>query len=61
MYDPKIGIIGLQVCVTLEKPGYRIKRRTLKPGSVGKAQRVTKEDAVNYLAKEYGVTVGGNS
>ena len=28
-YDPKIGIMGLEVCVTLERPGYRIKRRRL--------------------------------
>ncbi|MEK6828050.1 MAG: 50S ribosomal protein L5, partial [Nanoarchaeota archaeon] len=26
-YDPKIGIMGFEVCVTLERPGYRIKRR----------------------------------
>src|SRR3989338_3253632 len=28
-YDPKIGIIGLEVCITLERPGYRVKRRRL--------------------------------
>lgn len=61
VYDPKIGILGLQVCVTLEKPGYRVKRRSIKPGVVGKAQRVTKQDAMNFLNKEYGVKVGGSA
>src|SRR3989338_4077891 len=28
-YNPKIGIMGLEVCVTLERKGYRIKRRRL--------------------------------
>ena len=28
-YDPKIGIIGLNVSVTLTRPGFRIKRRKL--------------------------------
>src|SRR3989338_6519351 len=27
-YDPQIGIMGLEVCVTLERPGFRIKRRS---------------------------------
>ena len=29
-YDPALGIIGLQVCVTLEKPGTRITKRKIK-------------------------------
>jgi len=29
-YDPEIGVTGLEVCVTLEKPGFRIKRRRQK-------------------------------
>src|SRR3989344_6548478 len=28
-YDPKIGILGFDICVTLERPGYRIKKRKL--------------------------------
>ena len=28
-YDPDIGIIGLEVCVTLERAGYRIKKRKI--------------------------------
>ena len=26
-YDPDIGIIGLEACVTLERPGFRIKKK----------------------------------
>ncbi len=29
-YNPAIGVIGLQACLTLEKPGYRIKRRKIR-------------------------------
>ena len=29
-YNPSIGVIGLQVCITLEKKGYRIKRRKIR-------------------------------
>ena len=28
-YDPNMGIMGLEVCVTLERPGFRIRRRKI--------------------------------
>ena len=28
-YDPKIGMMGLEVCITFERPGFRIKRRRI--------------------------------
>ena len=28
-YDPNIGIFGMDVCITLERLGYRVKRRKL--------------------------------
>ena len=34
-YEPKIGMIGLDVCVTLVRPGYSVRHRKL-PGKVGK-------------------------
>ena len=34
-YDPEIGIVGLDVCVTLEKPGFRVKKRSLKQAKIG--------------------------
>ena len=31
-YDPDIGVFGMDVCITLEKPGHRIKRRRFLVG-----------------------------
>lgn len=51
-YDPKIGIFGMDVCVTLERPGYRIARRKVdKP--IGKAHRITREETEAFV-KEFG-------
>lgn len=47
-YDPKIGIFGFDVCVTLGRPGYRVKARRMRPAKVGKNQRVTKEEAIEF-------------
>lgn len=57
-YDPKIGIMGLQVCISLEKRGYRIKRRKLAQKKISKKHTVTKEEAITFMQKEYNVRVG---
>ena len=41
-YDPEIGILGLNINVTLEKPGYRVKRRRLRKGETPKRHRVSR-------------------
>lgn len=52
-YDPSIGIIGLQVCVTLERPGYRVKRRRLLPVRVGKHHRITAAEAKTFMQERF--------
>lgn len=56
-YEPSIGIMGLQVCVTLEKPGFRIKKRKLKKKSIPKNHLVSKEEAMNFLKNNFKVEV----
>jgi len=55
-YDPKLGIFGMDVCVTLSRPGYRVKMRRLNKAKVGKAHQVTKDEAVAF-AKGLGVEI----
>lgn len=57
-YDPKIGIMGLEVCVTLERPGYRIKRRRLKQKKVPRKHLLTREEAIAFMQKNFNVKVG---
>jgi large subunit ribosomal protein L5 len=56
-YDPKIGIIGLEVAVTLEKPGYRIKRRAIRRKKVGKKHQITKEQAMKFMQDKFNTKV----
>jgi len=55
-YDPDLKILGLEVAVTLERPGYRVKRRKVRFTNVGKTHQVTKEEAINFV-KSLGVEV----
>ena len=54
-YDPEIGILGLDVCVTLERPGFRVKRRRIKTSKVGKKHLITKEETIEWLKNNFGV------
>ncbi len=57
-YDPKIGILGLEVCVTLERPGYRIKRRRLLARKIPARHRISRQEAVEFMTKNFNIRVG---
>jgi large subunit ribosomal protein L5 len=55
-YDPKLKILGFDVCVTLERPGYRVKRKRLA-SKIGKKHKITKEDAIKFVQEKFGTKV----
>ena len=57
-YDPNLGITGMDVNVTLERPGYRVIRRKRAQSKVGSAHRVTPEESMMFIAEKFGVKVG---
>ena len=56
-YDPTIGILGLDVSVSLARPGFNIKLRGRRKTKVGKNHRITKNDAIKFLTEEFGVKI----
>ena len=56
-YVPELGIFGMDVIGTLERPGYRTKRRRIRPRPIGKSHRVTREDAVKFVTEKFGVQI----
>lgn len=56
-YDPEIGTLGLEVCVTMEKPGYRVKRRKIRKSKIPKKHKVTKEEAIEFIKQNFQVEV----
>ncbi|MBW2988665.1 50S ribosomal protein L5 [Candidatus Woesearchaeota archaeon] len=57
-YDPSIGMLGLEVSITLERPGFRIKRRKIRPKKIPNSHKINKQDAMDFMASKYGVKVG---
>ncbi len=57
-YDPKIGIIGFDVCVTLRrKGGWRNQRRRRAASQISPKHRVGKDDGVAFAQEHLGVSV----
>ncbi|HLP79531.1 MAG TPA: 50S ribosomal protein L5 [Acidobacteriota bacterium] len=56
-YDPTIGIIGLEVAVTLKRPGFRTKVRKYQNRAVPKKHRITQVEAIDFAKKEWGVKI----
>jgi len=57
-YDPNLGVIGMDVCVTMERPGYRVRKRRLKKVPVGKGHLLKKEETMEFAKKNFGVRMG---
>jgi|TARA_B100002003_G_C14103989_1_gene530984 large subunit ribosomal protein L5 len=57
-YDPDIGIMGLQVCITLERPGFRIKRRNFQRKKIPLSHKIKKEEAIDFMQKNFNVKIG---
>ena len=57
-YDPNIGILGLQVCVTLERPGFRIKRRKFMRRKIPSRHRIKKQEAIDFMKKNFNIKIG---
>lgn len=56
-YDPGLGIFGMDVCVSLSRPGYRVKLRRRKRSKIGKRHRVSREEAMSFFKKEFNVEI----
>ncbi len=57
-YDPEIGVFGMDVAITFERPGFRVlRRRRCRKKSIPRRHRVTKEEAMVYLYKVFGVDI----
>ena len=57
-YDAKIGVMGLEVCITFDKAGYRVKKRKIRRASLGKKHKISKEEAIEFMKNKFSIKVG---
>lgn len=58
-YDPNVGIFGMDVCLTIERPGYSIKRRKIHSTKPSKKHLVTRDDSIEFLKSRHKISVEG--
>ncbi len=56
-YSPEIGTMGLQVCITLQRPGYRIKYRKVQKKKVSPKHKINKNEAIKFMQEQYKVNM----
>jgi large subunit ribosomal protein L5 len=56
-YDPKLGVVGMDICVTIERRGWRVTRRRVGKGKIGTKHRLTREEAIDFIKKSFGVEI----
>ncbi|MFQ5986764.1 MAG: 50S ribosomal protein L5, partial [Thermoplasmata archaeon] len=58
-YDPDIGLFGMDVSVTLRRPGYRVARRRIRRRRIPHRHRTKPQEAVDYVSARFQVEVKG--
>jgi len=56
-YDPNIGIFGMDICITMKKPGFRIKHRRIDRRHIHKRHQVKPEESIAFLSENFNVEV----
>jgi large subunit ribosomal protein L5 len=56
-YDPKIGIMGLQASLTLQRPGFRIKRRKIMKRHIPRKHGISQEESIKFMKDNFTIMI----
>lgn len=56
-YDPDVGIFGMDVCVSVIRPGYRVKTRRKGRSKLGAKHVLTPEESMVFAKETLGVEI----
>lgn len=57
-YNPDVGIMGFEVCITLRRPGFRVKVRKIQKRKIKKSHRISKQDAIAFMKEKFQIKTG---
>lgn len=58
-YDPEIGIFGMDISVSMTRPGFRILKRKLNRGKIPNRNKITPEEVKVFIKSRFNVEVIG--
>jgi large subunit ribosomal protein L5 len=56
-YDPDVGIFGMDICVTINRPGDRVSDRRKRKAKVGHKHVLTPEESILFSKQTLGVEI----
>ncbi|WP_409199550.1 50S ribosomal protein L5 [Methanobrevibacter sp. DSM 116169] len=56
-YSPDIGIFGMNVSITFEKPGYRVNKRKIQKKNIPQKHRITKEETLKFMEDNFQINL----
>ena len=56
-YDPNIGIFGMDISITMEKPGYRVKRKRIARRKIPSKYKIKREETMKFFTDNFNVEV----
>jgi large subunit ribosomal protein L5 len=56
-YVPELGIIGMDVCTSIEKPGYRVRRKKRGRSNIGAKHAVSREEAIQFVRDLFNINI----
>jgi len=56
-YDPKVGIFGMDICITMKKSGYRVKHRRIQRRKIPRRHKVKKDETIRIFSETFKVEV----
>ena len=56
-YDPDIGIFGMDICVSVNRPGQRVKLRRKEKQAISRKHMLTPEESIIFIRQTLGVEI----
>ena len=56
-YDPEIGVFGMDVSVSLQRPGWRVARRAIQARRIPRSHRVSRSEGIEFMKVHFKVEV----
>ena len=56
-YEPDVGIFGMDVCVSVNRPGHRVRARRKQKTHIGSKHLLTPEESIAFVTQTLGVEI----
>jgi large subunit ribosomal protein L5 len=56
-YEPDVGIFGMDVCVSVNRPGHRVRARRKQKTHIGSKHLLTPEESIVFIKQTLGVEI----